>query len=213
MTENSKKKVEVAEVKQMDIRRASISIGSKSALIMHKWAEKNKKMMLDKSTQKASVKKAKDPEQEYRDTIYFIDDKRIGFPAPAFKQAMIRGGKAMGLVMVDMQSAFFVLGEPGMNDSRDMVEIIPVDDGMKLIGGDGGTNMREDIVRLANKNPDLRYRAEVRKWKATLDIEYDASQVSFEQLVNMVNRAGFGVGIGDWRVEKKGDFGRFEVVA
>jgi hypothetical protein len=35
--------------------------------------------------------------------------------------------------------------------------------------------------------------------------------ISDEQIVNLFWRAGYQVGIGDWRPEKNGDFGRFTV--
>jgi len=35
--------------------------------------------------------------------------------------------------------------------------------------------------------------------------------ISDEQVVNLVNTAGFGVGIGEWRIEKKGEHGTFHV--
>ena len=45
----------------------------------------------------------------------------------------------------------------------------------------------------------------------TLDITYNASAITPAQVVNLLNIGGFGVGVGEWRPEKDGGFGRFHV--
>ena len=102
--------------------------------------------------------------------------------------------------MTDMRTGFFVHGEYSENDDRDLVFI------------DGELSMREDMVILNGKTSDIRYRGQVSNWKATLDISYNASVVSFDHIINMLEAAGYGVGIGEWRPERNGTFGRFEVV-
>jgi len=44
-----------------------------------------------------------------------------------------------------------------------------------------------------------------------LDIKYDANAITPEILVNMFNYGGFAVGVGEWRVEKGGQYGMFHV--
>ena len=44
-----------------------------------------------------------------------------------------------------------------------------------------------------------------------IEMQYDAELLKPEDIVNLVNRAGFGCGIGEWRPEKGGEFGRFEI--
>lgn len=72
--------------------------------------------------------------------------------------------------------------------------------------------MREDIVRLTRGTPDVRYRAEFKEWKAVLKVRYNEGAISHEQLINLFNLAGFCSGIGDWRPEKSGMNGMFEVI-
>jgi hypothetical protein len=45
-----------------------------------------------------------------------------------------------------------------------------------------------------------------------LDIQYNARAISQDQLLNLINLGGFSVGVGEWRPERSGDFGRFRVV-
>lgn len=69
--------------------------------------------------------------------------------------------------------------------------------------------MREDAVRNANGVADLRYRAEFSEWNAEFTVEYNARFYSVEQILSMVDHAGFHAGLGDWRPEKGGSFGMF----
>ena len=72
--------------------------------------------------------------------------------------------------------------------------------------------MREDIVRLPNGSADLRFRGEMFPWSADLSIRYNAGIITPEQVINLVNLAGFHVGVGEWRPgspKKTGSFGMF----
>jgi hypothetical protein len=102
--------------------------------------------------------------------------------------------------MTDMRTGFFVHGEYSQKEDRELVPI------------NGELQMREDPVRNEGNKADIRYRGQVVSWDATLNITYNAAVVSFDYIVNMLNAAGFGVGVGDWRPERDGIFGRFEVV-
>lgn len=71
--------------------------------------------------------------------------------------------------------------------------------------------VREDMVRVGPGSADLRYRPEFVGWKFSAEIEYD-ELLKVDDIVVLINRAGFGVGIGEWRPEKGGDMGRFRCV-
>ena len=43
-------------------------------------------------------------------------------------------------------------------------------------------------------------------------LEYNAGgELTLEQIMNVVNLGGYSVGIGEWRPEKDGDFGRYHI--
>jgi hypothetical protein len=193
-------KTAVAEVQRIKVVEADVKIKGLSPLIMHRWSEKARKEMLDKQMKKTVKKEAKSPEEQYEASVYRFNDGRIGFPADAFKKAMIRGAKQIGLVMTDARTSFFVHGEYCERDDRDLVEIT------------GDVQPREDMVRLNGSTADIRFRGQVLEWSATLHISYNESITSFDHIVNMLVAAGYGVGVGEWRPEKDGTFGRFEVV-
>jgi hypothetical protein len=151
-------------------------------------------MMLDKQMKKGKqAKEAKDPEQDYQDSIYHLDGGRCGFPAVGVKAAAVRGAKALDMVMSDVRAAFHIEGE-----------LLPID---------GKPKPREDMVRIGMGTADIRYRAEFSPWAMELPVTYNARMVSIEQIVAMIDAGGFGTGIGEWRPEKGGQFGRFHVEA
>ena len=76
--------------------------------------------------------------------------------------------------------------------------------------------MRTDIVHIGpfgKKTATPRYRPEFTNWRCKLIVRYNESAISPEQLWNLINVAGFSVGIGEWRPEKSGagSFGMFHV--
>jgi hypothetical protein len=81
----------------------------------------------------------------------------------------------------------------------------------ELVKIDGEPEPREDMVRVGMGTADIRYRGEFKNWSTTFTIRYNASVLSAEQIVNLFNAAGFGVGIGEWRPQKSGSYGRFHV--
>jgi len=71
--------------------------------------------------------------------------------------------------------------------------------------------MREDMVRVGMGTADLRYRGEFADWSAKLLVRYNANVLSESQILNILNVAGFAVGVGEWRPERDGMSGMFHV--
>lgn len=75
--------------------------------------------------------------------------------------------------------------------------------------------MREDVVRLGgpSRSADLRYRPEFPEWRTALEVTYVKSSLTRESLLSLVDAGGMGIGIGEWRPEKRGEFGTYQVDA
>lgn len=190
----------------------AIRLLGQTPLVVHNWSQKAKQQMLDNMMQKAKTKKhdVKNPVEDFIESIYWLEGKpekyteeeyakaikngaRFGFPATAFKAAAVSAGYRAGLTKdkVSTNGAFHIQG--------DMVEIF------------GTPIMREDMVRVANGAPDIRYRGMFPEWEAEIELTYNANVISPEQLVNLVNYGGYACGIGERRPEKGGDWGRYKV--
>lgn len=188
-------------VRGLDIQGLTVKIEGDSPLIMSRFDEKAKRQMLEKQKKKVSApKEARNPEEEVEKSLYQLPDGRVAFPADALKLAMVRGAKMLGMVMTDAKGAFFVEGIYSPKDGRDLIPV------------EGKVEAREDIVKIGMGTSMLRYRGQVVGWSMNVSIRFNASCISAEQLVNMLNAAGFGCGIGEWRPQRDGSFGMFHVV-
>jgi len=66
-------------------------------------------------------------------------------------------------------------------------------------------------VRVGANQTDLRYRPMFSDWSVRVVVVIDREIMNEQDLVNLVNRAGFSVGVGEWPPEKGGEFGRFAI--
>lgn len=201
-------KTTAIEIPNLALETIDINLIGVSPLICHAWSEKALRAMADKQQKKATVaRKAKDPFAEFAGSLYWLSKKpddidgavieaaTFGFPAVAFKSAAVDACTSTGAITkVAARQAFHLLGE--------MVEIIGPP-----------PSMREDVARVGMGTADLRYRGEFDPWGAIIRVQINASVISAEQVVNLFNLAGFAVGIGDWRPQRDGPFGRFRVAA
>ena len=170
-----------------------------SPFIQHKWSEKAIKMMRDKHAGvRVKNRDVRDPEQEFRDAAYVCEDGRFGFPAGGVKSCLVGAAhKDIGLEKTLLKKSLFIIPDDPVNN----LIALETDDPL----------MREDTVRVGAGTTDLRYRPEFRNWSMILNFEFDAQALTQPTILNLVQRAGFGVGLGEWRPEKGGEYGRFEV--
>lgn len=189
----------------LNIQTMSIPIIGDSPLICHAWSKKARELMLAKQTKKATAgRAAKDPWQDFCESLYWLDgmpaepteddvrNGRFGFPAIAFKSAAVTACTSIAAITkVAARQAFHVEGE--------FVEL------------SGVPAMREDVARVGMGTADLRYRGEFAPWSTALTVKFNANLLSAEQVVNLFQTGGFAVGVGDWRPERDGPFGRFHV--
>ena len=118
---------------------------------------------------------------------------RFGFPSVGVKASAVSAGFRAGVTknLVSMNGAFHI--------DEEYVEI------------KGVPQIREDMVRVGMGTADIRYRAEFPEWSTTFIVKYNAGVISLAQLCNLFNLGGFAVGIGEWRPEKGGTYGRYHV--
>ena len=189
------------ELKEFKIRSVRVKIEGISPLITHKFSEKAQKMIQDKQGGKAKTSKhdVRVPEEDFEGAKHKSPLGFDGFPAAGFKAAMIRGAKTIGLVMKDVQGAFFIEAD------CPETQIVKIDY--------SECRLRTDMVRIGMGSADVRYRPEYLDWSADLVIEYNEGAISIEQLFQMIAAAGYGVGVGEMRPERGGrfTFGRFKL--
>jgi len=171
-----------------------------SPLIVHNFSAKAKKQMLDNMQGRKSPKEAKDPQAEYEAAFFRTKGGGYGFPVLAFKQATVGGARFYGNVkMTELRQCIFMKGEIGADGSQMLVAI------------EGTPEMREDVVRVARGGTDLRYRPMFPDWHAVLEVTYVKSSLTQNSLLSLIDAGGMGVGVGEWRPERNGDFGTYAI--
>lgn len=193
--EMAKAQGSVVQLKQLRLQEVTIGLVGDSPLIMHAWSQKSKQMMLDKQMQVAtSGKVAKDPQRDFEESIYTDEDGLPAFPSVAFKAAAVDAAIAMDFKKTNLRQSFHIKG--------DMVPIL----------GDAPTP-REDMVRIGMGTADIRFRAQFKRWGTLLPVVFNTALLSIDQLVHLFNAGGFGIGVGEWRPQKDGQFGRFRIAS
>lgn len=198
------------EFPPLQIGMMEVTLIGDSPLITHAWSQKAKLEMLGKQMKKAkAAKEPKDPQADFEAAMYRTSDGGYGFPSVAFKNAAVTAGTSVaGLTKIAARQAFHILGEDAdiagaFNGSKSRVNLVKIE---------GGTpQMREDVVRVGMGTADLRYRPEFTDWHAKILVRYNTNVLSEAQILNLLNVAGFAVGVGEWRPEKDGQYGMFHV--
>lgn len=198
------------ELPALQIGLMEVTLIGDSPLIVHAWSTKAKRLMLDKQTKAAKgAREAKDPREDFESSMYRLADHGHGFPSVAFKTAAVTAATSVaGITKIAARQAFYVVGEDADIAGAFAGSVSRVN----LVRIEGGEpQLREDIVRVGMGTADLRYRAEYVDWHARILVKYNANVLSEAQIMNLLNTAGFAVGIGEWRPERDGDYGRFHV--
>lgn len=189
-------------LKPLSIGILDVTIKGTSPLIVHAWSQKALREMLTSQQMTKEQKKkakenraAKDPDAEFEGAKYVVDGKDC-FRTIAVKKAMVDAGYALGISRAVVRQAVFIEGDH-----------FPIQ--FKRC------EKREDTVKVGpftNRQADLRYRPEYSDWSADLRLRYREDMVDEAQLLALLQSAGFSIGIGEWRPQKDGQFGTFEVV-
>lgn len=186
------------------------TIKGTSPLLVHRFSEKSKRIMLEAMQGRKSPKEPKDPQAEFEAAAYRFEDGGYGFPSIGVKSAMVSAGRFYkGVTMTALRQALFVDGELGVDDQK-LIRIISGDP-ERAATDDHGPVLREDVVRVGQGGTDLRYRPMWREWQAEVQVTFVTSMLDAQSVLALLDAAGTGVGIGEWRPERKGDMGTFTV--
>ena len=132
-------------------------------------------------------------EEKVESKIHHTEDGKVAFPSGGFSTGMRKVAYSINKTMSMKVKESVRFLEP----------MVPIKYDKMVIANHGGKRERVPciIIRPMFKN-----------WSANLKIKYDADLISFEQIVNLINRAGVGRGLGAFRPEKGGEYGQYEVI-
>ena len=219
---------EIIMINTPKIITTDITLVGDTPLIVHAWGQKAKRMMLEAQQKTKKDKKAmaiRDPFSEFMEALYWITPQpeentveafeeavrngaKFGFPTIAIKQAALSACYRAGVIpnQTGMKSVFFLNAIDGVDHGTGSE--------LAVIETPEPPKCREDMVKIGGmqKVADLRYRPCFEDWKIRLKISLiDVGTFTMENIVNAIEMGGFMNGIGEWRMERDGDFGRFHV--
>jgi len=192
----------VLDISRPDIETLRIPIIGLTPLLVHQWSEKAKRQMLHAQQGVKKIKDLRDPEAEFAASLYRAGEDRYGVPAVAFKAATVSAARLYGKT-VRMTELRQLLRFPG--------RIYPTcNQALFLLEGDE-PKLQEDMVTVGISGTDLRYRGVFTNWSTVLDVQYVKSAITRDSVLSLTTAAGLTVGVCEWRPEKNGDFGTFEI--
>ena len=147
------------------------------------------------------TKDTRTTEQKLEEALYLLDPPRdgatYGLPAGAFKAAIVASAIFTSEKQNHLVGALFVLGGPD--------NLVPL-------------HLSEDWIPTTMKvRPSKQIVVDQHRpffaapWTATFEVEFNASSMPEERVFAAVEVAGFNVGIGPFRPQCKGVFGRFQL--
>jgi DNA polymerase-1 len=210
----TKKKEVRIEIPEIVRQHAIVRIVGTSPLVVHQFSEKSKRMMFEKQTKaaKSGGKEAKNPVEDFMQAAYWLTDMPAEFTEEAFGEA-VENGARFGFPAVAIKASA-ASGAYRLGVTKDKVSVhgaFHIDCEILEIKG-AKPVMREDTVRLATGVADLRYRpAFAAGWYMDVPISFISTMYTLEQILTFLNLGGFAVGIGEYRIEKGGQWGAYTV--
>ena len=175
----------------MSINKNDVTIKGLSALLMHAYPMVDPPKGWEKWAPGEQAKVA-----EYRDP----EAKECYVPGVAIQRALVNAAaysKGRGRASLQKPVAACVIVSP----ERCTL-------GVKTYAVDS-----RPIVVPATKGRIIRHRPRFESWQCSFTLEYDTELVSESEIRRVVDDAGSRVGLLDFRLEKKGPFGRFVVIS
>ena len=193
----AKSREEVIEIPAIQRETIVLKISGTAPLLWNKFAESDLKSIERKQQGLSSEQRQpRKPLEEMEEHIHRLPDGRASVPSTAVKTAMAtalyRNGMADNIIS-------------NLGRFRIPEEYLPI------IGDEPILDRRWGRPQMGTTT--LVYRPRWEHWEIIVPIVYIKGIMTAERITQMLNLAGETVGIGAFRVERKGNFGTFEVVS
>lgn len=173
---------------------AKVKITGTAPYMQNKFSSANRDKMLEaqkagsagKRTRKA--KAPKDFDKVYKGSMHISQEGWHGIPATALRNAMIEACRLTEMDMIRAKMCIFIKSQ-GL-DKENLEPLVKID---------GKPQMHIERVKVGMNQTDLAARALFPKWSSTFEIEWDDDIFKATDVVNLLARAGWQVGIGAGR--------------
>lgn len=201
MAKVTKKSENVEIIQPIKMRTIIVKIVGTSPMIMHRFSQKAWQELLFPSGRKNASERASslkhNPIEEYRGALYRNRDPKAHalFHLP---NGTIHG--AMASAALDIPGAT----RSGMERLTSVINNVDIF---------GIPQLLMSMVRSSdmNRTPDVRTRPIFPRWACEAVIEFKLDPLTDSQILNLLGAAGQIVGVGDWRPQKGGSYGKFRI--
>jgi hypothetical protein len=169
-----------------------------SPLVVHRFSQKAKKLMLDSmiTPPKGGARKkrdALDPDAEYNGARYVSEEGWDGFNVSGVRNALISACRLTGIKMTMAKLCIFVHAD-GRDKDENQYSLIRIH----------GTPERLDMIgRLKTGAPNPTFRPKYFPWKCNLRIAFDTLMIQEKDILNLLIRVGMQVGFGEGRPDSR----------
>ena len=188
-------KLEIS-VPSLNLGIIKVQIKGKTPLLMDKFPESVREGILEKQIGRTKGKKQlRDMDWEFENAFHKLPNGNIGFPAQGFKSAMIESTSFVG--SKDFSKKLLKGIQILNSEGNDLIEIKH-----KTIGK----------LKHYPKAGNTKISPMLEDWECELVIQYDTNNISPQDLVSLLNYAGFYYGIGIWSPRAKcgGKYGMYD---
>jgi len=196
------------------IETAVFLITGTGSLVINKFSQKAKEMMMKKQaeggqgTKRGGTREKKDFQALFEGARHRLSDGGDGIPVMAFKNALVRACSIVNFKMTHAKMGLWVDGDGlDVDEGGPLVRIISKKQPVRL----------DMAVRNDSGVADIRSRPQWREWAAKIRIKFDADMFTVTDVANLLMRAGLQVGVCEGRPSSKNScgmgWGTFELAA
>ena len=192
---------ELVVIRPLNFQQATVRIAGTAPYMQLRFSQKSLEAMAGKMAegQQSRGKKVRAPRDfndDYLQAMYVDENQQNGIPASAFRNAMISACRTVGFKMTIAKLSLFVEA-----DGLDAIDGTPL---VRIFGTPESTNMH---VRNATGVADIRVRPMWREWYCDLRLRWDGDQFGADSVMNLLQRAGQQVGVGEGRPDSRSSAG------
>ena len=210
---SKKKQEEVITIHPIELGLIKIRLEGKASYMSSAFTDEKIQVIMDKASGAASSikgqKKLRDFAQEFKETMYVMPNKKWNenalkkpngtfcFKSRAIEQAFVSSCRHISTKKMSEHKGVINITQEFIPFTK-YKNITRRFQGVPCGGNKGGTTVC--------------VYAEIIDWECELSLEYNKNRMGAEEIINMLDLAGFHVGIGSRRPENGGRFGTFRVI-
>lgn len=203
------KKTQVIELQEINVRTAEITIAGDGDLVLNKMNDPTARALTDQRKDKAKKLEKPDLWESIITSMHWYKGKPTDFSEEALLKALKENAPC--ITAFGLRKSF---GDAVVRNGIDtyatkfMASVnIPASGGLIPITF-AEHFIDEKLMSPKKGSPVLAYLTRFSGWSAKFDIQYTENMFGIEQIVNIINLAGFGLGIGSGR---SSGYGRYHV--